>query len=277
MVIRTSAFFADIVVQGTGFIPGLQSPLALFRKTKNKMSKSNTQTKSTKVKTKSKMDRPFNHYNLFFILERELLLQSKGVITELFSAAKESLAPGSSSSRLSFGDKNYYGYIGIELPPMPSRYHSLVLPYDWFVHGKRRDKNPRKHRKSHGAASFVDIAKTIGSNWKSLSPQDDVVVYVKTIAKKTMNRRNELKLLAEDDADQHNGVATLCQPVPCATIVDQSNVYCDVMASNQVSVSAKRTSVNLQELGTRNGEVDMTDADIIELWKKTDVDNPDFD
>ena len=50
------------------------------------------------------------------------------------------------------GDQSKRGVI-IEISPLPPRYHNMVLPQEWFA--KDTNKNARrKHRKSHGAATF---------------------------------------------------------------------------------------------------------------------------
>ena len=68
------------------------------------------------VKKKVKIiDRPLNSYNLYFILERALFLQSKGA-----TSWKEE------DRRLSL---NFHEYCDLELPPFPMRYQSVCVTF----------------------------------------------------------------------------------------------------------------------------------------------------
>lgn len=68
------------------------------------------------VKKKVKIiDRPLNSYNLYFILERALFLQSKGA-----KSWKEE------DRRLSL---NFHEYCDLELPPFPMRYQSVCVTF----------------------------------------------------------------------------------------------------------------------------------------------------
>lgn len=129
------------------------------------MSKNSDHRKLKSAKKPKIIDRPYNHYNLYFILERELLLQSKGVITDFL---KDAVAESSGGFiRHAKSD----GYRDLDLPPMPPRFQAVILPSDWFVHGKK-DKTKRRHRKTHGSTSFTELAKTIASNWKQVGKND---------------------------------------------------------------------------------------------------------
>eukprot|EP00581_Thalassiosira_minuscula_P016627 CAMPEP_0183721908 /NCGR_PEP_ID=MMETSP0737-20130205/14023_1 /TAXON_ID=385413 /ORGANISM="Thalassiosira miniscula, Strain CCMP1093" /LENGTH=243 /DNA_ID=CAMNT_0025951973 /DNA_START=47 /DNA_END=778 /DNA_ORIENTATION=+ len=130
--------------------------------------------------------RPYNHYNLYFILERELFLQSRGV-----ASATNSQRP----KDVGFHDE--YGSIG--LPPLPSRYSSLVLPRDWFVHKKKK----RAHVKTHGLVSFSDMAAMVASRWKQES--QEIVLYVKTVAQKVKQRHDELKKTRPNNTSTSSG------------------------------------------------------------------------
>ena len=94
--------------------------------------------------------RPYTSYNLFFQLEREYLLQTKlghkPNIKKLFNPKDKS---------------NYQG------PPLPPRYASLILPYDWHIPGKEK-RRKRSHRKSHGILGFHEMNRQVSSNWKTI-------------------------------------------------------------------------------------------------------------
>mmetsp|Transcript_16827 Transcript_16827/g.35595 ORF Transcript_16827/g.35595 Transcript_16827/m.35595 type:complete len:391 (+) Transcript_16827:106-1278(+) len=98
-----------------------------------------------------KPPRPCTEYNLFFQLERSYILQVL-LSTQPNIKPEEAFDPSQDS---------YKG-----LPPLPDRYASLVLPYDWHLPGKER-RRKRKHRKSHGAIGFHELSNMISSAWKN--------------------------------------------------------------------------------------------------------------
>lgn len=115
-------------------------------------------------------NRPLNRFNLYYILERERLLQSSA-----------EYKPGQSNQPLPPGIIT--GYEGLELPELPPRYSHLELPKDWFVPGKRKLVR-RSHRKNHGLISFKEIAQVTADNWKTVDTQtfDFVTKAAKIIA-----------------------------------------------------------------------------------------------
>ena len=83
------------------------------------------------AKSKKKMSsQSFNRYNLFYRLERLLLLDQRG-------AAPEVGAPSDIEAKK---------WEALELPPLPSRYQGLDMPSLWFLSSKGSDKK-RSHRK----------------------------------------------------------------------------------------------------------------------------------
>ena len=72
----------------------------------------------------------FNRYNLFYRLERHLLLHQRGVESPASDAPLPEVV-------------ERYKYL--ELPPLPPRYSDLVMPDLWFVSSKGGKK--RSHRK----------------------------------------------------------------------------------------------------------------------------------
>lgn len=118
--------------------------------------------------------RPYNHYNLYFILERELFLQERGVYP-LNDRGVNSHNTG-------------VDYSGLCLPHFPTRYSSLVLQHDWFVHKKKR----RAHVKTHGLVSFSGMSAMIAARWKK---EDEAITdFVTEIAGKVKRRLEERKL-----------------------------------------------------------------------------------
>lgn len=83
--------------------------------------------------------RPYNVYNIFFILERARLIQQASVCVQaanIFTPAIQS-PPSSDCS----------GYELLYLPELPPRYHDLQLPPNWYVPGKNAK---RKHVATNG-------------------------------------------------------------------------------------------------------------------------------
>jgi hypothetical protein len=87
-------------------------------------------------------NQPHNAYNIFFMLERYLLVQETGRLSGI-EAADQNQQPS----------YDLAGYKCINLPDLPPRFCSLILPRGWFVPGKNV-KRKRKHVKTHGGESL---------------------------------------------------------------------------------------------------------------------------
>lgn len=132
---------------------------------------STTSVKTTRVsEPREPSDRPYSPYNLYYILEHRLLLQEKGVVLD-----KESSQDGDND--LFLGDMN--SYCSVKVPPLPTRYRSLVLPKNWFVHGKKKQKR-REHRKAHRVISFTELSRVVAARWKSIDKE--TFQYVKRVS-----------------------------------------------------------------------------------------------
>ncbi|EED87778.1 predicted protein [Thalassiosira pseudonana CCMP1335] len=220
-------------------------------------------------------NRPLNSYNLFFILERELLLQSKGIDT----------TKGKDLSRRStsvyFDD---YADLASQFPPLPSRYQSLHLSADWYMHGK--DKRTRAHIKTHGVISMKELSRSMAVNWKNVD--EDIKEYVTEVARMIKERRDELQyasllryydpiadaLVADDiiTDSNHSETSTDCfgfcrviAPAPAVPTMPTWPTFCQVIseiaAFNTTTASvAPSSSLNSVE------EVDTPDEEIISMW-----------
>ena len=87
------------------------------------------------VSVKVKPKRPYTPYNIFYLLERELLVQDP---SKTPSAAR----PSHNSSRVNPEDC-------IEVP---ARYKGIVMAPQWY---DSNFKEKRKHRRTHGKVSFL--------------------------------------------------------------------------------------------------------------------------
>merc|ERR1719288_482731 len=100
----------------------------------------------------SRPTRPCTEYNIFFQLERAHILQVQ-LGSDPCLDGLEAFRPSQPSYD--------------SLPPLPSRYASLVLPYDWHLPGKEK-RRKRKHRRTHGAIGFHELSNTIAAAWKEV-------------------------------------------------------------------------------------------------------------
>ncbi|EJK77112.1 hypothetical protein THAOC_01076 [Thalassiosira oceanica] len=85
--------------------------------------------------------KPYNRYNLFFILERELILQQNNPTYDPIETLRV---------------PDYVtGFEGIEMPSkLPKWYSKLVLPPGWYLPGRNKR---RSHKKRHGQLGFAAI------------------------------------------------------------------------------------------------------------------------
>ena len=104
--------------------------------------------KTKKKKSGNAYNRPYNRYNLYFILERENLILAKGGTPK--------------TSTLLPGDP---GFDGLDLPPLPPRFDHLKMPDGWCIPGHQKK---RPHRKTHGVATFRELAQCIAKSWKTI-------------------------------------------------------------------------------------------------------------
>ncbi len=56
-------------------------------------------------------------------------------------------------------------YASLDLPPLPSRFRHLSVPDGWCIAGRAVR---RPHRKSHGVATFRELARSIAMSWKGI-------------------------------------------------------------------------------------------------------------
>lgn len=132
--------------------------------------------------------RPFTEYNVFFQLERESLLQAR----------EDGLNNGAYTVKKIMAQERQVD------PPenvalRPPQYRHLILPSDWYVVGSKYTgkgdpnsyRRDRKHRKTHGVISFVELTKLVSRKWKVVDPETKE--YCRNIAQGELKRyRKEL-------------------------------------------------------------------------------------
>mmetsp|Transcript_31348 Transcript_31348/g.56794 ORF Transcript_31348/g.56794 Transcript_31348/m.56794 type:complete len:234 (-) Transcript_31348:66-767(-) len=223
----------------------------------------NGKTLTRKGYTAGPDSRPYNHYNLYFILERELFLQERGVYPSMDRIAEVSSFQWSNIA----GSHTYYN--GIDLPSLPPRYSSLILPYDWFVHKKKK----RAHVKTHGLVSFREMAAMVASRWKQ--EDKEIVSFMKTVANKIKQRTDELKITPFHVIQEK---PTVVQQDPIQIPIEQERFHNmtkflqDLPMGYELSgacffVSDDRTSRRLSSIS----ELDMPDDEIIAMWCSVDI------
>jgi hypothetical protein len=89
------------------------------------------------------LTRPYNVYNIFFILERARLLE------EVCAQGSNAKSRQPSSSPVDFSE-----YDLLCLPVLPPRYQFLELPPDWYVPGKNAK---RKHVATNGREFHLEL------------------------------------------------------------------------------------------------------------------------
>eukprot|EP00956_Cyclotella_meneghiniana_P001791 scaffold1955_cov68-Cyclotella_meneghiniana.AAC.3 len=142
-----------------------------------------------------KPPRPYTEYNIFFQLERERII----VDLEKSNRAKEqgglSADPEeegeTQSSSNQPSDPN-------DILPRPPRFAHLKLLPKWYdsthrLAENKKNKEKRKHRKTHGLVSFLDLTRRIAKEWSEAS--DDVKAYCREVSQRQLGYyKEELKV-----------------------------------------------------------------------------------
>jgi len=144
-------------------------------------------TASTKEITVKKTRSP---YNLFFQVERELILSDLSCSPEArFLAVHESSPFGSKKRQLLTLENAFLN------TPLPARYRGAnILNPIYEIKTERR-----KHRKTHGKISFIRLSKKIAQNWKH--SDKGIKDYFKELSLKDCGRyKSDLKKSKDHDA-----------------------------------------------------------------------------
>ena len=148
-------------------------------------------------------------------------------------------------------------YIDLAIPPLPSRYSSLILPDDWFVPGRKKLEK-RKHTKTHGVISFKDVALFTATNWKNIDQETlDFVTQVSNITKR---RFSELECTKKKIQSSSN-----CAPDSKKRNHAPADEFCEpcmLQQSHQPPLSTPHSTSNHNFIL----EVDIPDEVIISMW-----------
>jgi len=190
------------------------------------------------IPTKQKPPRPLTAYHLFFQLEREYILQT----------TPDNGVGSSSSSNNAPKDTRP---IGKQIDKdMPFRYRYIHLNEHWYASGsgKRinggKDVKKRKHRKTHGKISFLDMSKAVSSRWAELEQKDKMTkLYVKKIAARELDiYKKEVKLFKKASTSAATEKIPVL-PLPKSNSIGTTSS--NDMMMNSVGTSTTSTSTTL--------------------------------
>mmetsp|Transcript_6017 Transcript_6017/g.8946 ORF Transcript_6017/g.8946 Transcript_6017/m.8946 type:complete len:394 (-) Transcript_6017:44-1225(-) len=134
--------------------------------------------------------KPRSPYNLFFQVERELIMSDLSCSPEArFLASHESSPFGSKKKQLLTLENAFLD------TPLPARYRGTnILNPIYAIKTERR-----KHRKSHGKISFIQLSKKIAQNWNN--SDKGIKDYFKELSVKDYERyKSDLKKSKDHDA-----------------------------------------------------------------------------
>jgi len=214
----------------------------------------------------AKPPRPCTEYMIFSQLERAYILQ-------VLLRNQPSI-----SNRAAIFHPSQANYAA--LPPLPHRYASLILPYDWHLPGKKTRRKKRKHCKSHGAIGFHDLSNRISNAWKFVD--EDVKNFCAQVCSVGMA---DYKAAMEDWKWKRNNdygpmVMAKTTRLPKSLIQDSkeiNNTRSDVKNPRQVLTSEDSPKVSFQQVHVQDmphgksaargvAPVDISNEEILSMW-----------
>lgn len=173
------------------------SPLPSSNEAEASSKQSKAEKKSEK-KTKKKASDPddpnkkpprsYTEYNIFFQLERERILmelEKENQVKEDDCIEEEEVVLNKPS------DPN-------DILPRPPRFAHLKLLPKWYdskhrLAENKKNKEKRKHRKTHGLVGFLDLTRRIAKEWSEA--EDEVKAYCRRVSKRQLGYyKEELKV-----------------------------------------------------------------------------------
>lgn len=138
------------------------------------------------TKASAKRTKKYNAFNIFFMLERQLLLNERDAG---INAIANPIDPASSS--LTRPTKP------LQLPPLCERYAHLPLTSNWFLELTANSGKKRCHRRTHGKISFKELASTIAKNYRSI---DTVTkAFVDEVTELLASHMKELEVIEQQE------------------------------------------------------------------------------
>jgi hypothetical protein len=116
----------------------------------------------------------YTNFNIFFMLERQLILRTHGSGDEMFDVDIISTLP-----------PDVHCYVDLYLPPLCSRYADLALsPDKWFVQLLAKKDKTRPHAKSHGGdlVPFAELTRIVANNYKEMD--NETKAFIDDVAKR---------------------------------------------------------------------------------------------
>ena len=112
----------------------------------------------------------YNSFNLFFMLERQLLLHSRGGgINAIENPINTSESP-------------LVEHKDLKLPSLCKRYSHLPLTKNWLLELTQHHNKKRKHEKSHGLIPFKELAQMVAKNYREID--DETQSFVNEVARR---------------------------------------------------------------------------------------------
>jgi len=143
---------------------------------------------TTKQTTKKKRTKKYNNFNIFFMLERQLLLQSRGGgINAIETPIDTSNLPMVKHKEL-------------HLPPLCHRYNHLPLTSNWFLELLANQNKKRRHIKSHGLIPFKELAQTVAKNYREID--DETQSFVNEVAERLGWHCEEMAVAEEQEQER---------------------------------------------------------------------------
>ena len=141
---------------------------------------------------------------------------------------------------------------------MPFRYRYIHLSPHWYASasGKRVNdgkKVKRKHRKSHGKISFLDLSKSISTRWKELEVVDNMTkVYVQKVAARLLDGyKKESKLFKMNNSaacDFENALSLVSALAEQVQVSPVSSRRASILSSATTATSSSNRSFDINEV-----------------------------
>ena len=156
-------------------------------------STSSAKNNATNEKIRTKKNYNYNYYNVYFMLERQLILHSLGSDADIGTKRRDPLDVTTLSP-------DARRYVDLDLPPLCRRYADLSLsPHGWFVELLAGRNEKRVHRKSHGLVPFGELAKIVARNYREAD--QETKEFVNDVAERLASHRSQLEAAEEKEME----------------------------------------------------------------------------